>query len=1152
MKPPGIHFRFSPFAFGFFLLLGLALGRPASADPLYQNYADLNYVIPGYPPPMIDGKNYVTPAFDNEGQFDVTFAVLTADPEYYEAMNMLYYTNNGTMLADSSFSTIGLYEVGYSPGCGFQFDLQTTNVISRTLADTFYNAGTIHCNSLLDPNTEIVSLLGECLVSATNVVNPGVVEVGPEGLIQFTGQNVDLTSATLDVEAIQDFYTGYANISAVGAIGLDTNADWNPGADLGANYAYSSWSGGGIYPGGYYLYDNASTAYYQEVVPDTNTTIYRFVFVQNASPNAAYNVYFDGAGFGLGSGEANVEWVGSYVDPATGNSATHYLYLNDDYVWGASTNVSVVGGLPNNFTFTESANRLFAGTLTASGFLNVFPNITLSNYYAYVNAQLVSTSVPTNATVSNPHGALTNLPARIQISASRELNLALAVIAGPNYMSLTCTNQFDGNTGAQILSPYSDFYLGVTNGNLTFTNLVAQSLPDWCGTVQAWSTRWLTLSTSTNITIDTNGVVSTNTFTFTNDFRVMIVNSQLTPTAPTYVQDLVLHATNSLVLSDALNILRTLSIDATNLTLTTNSVGNGASSLDGELNLMTSAILWQSALPNVRNLTNNGAIRTKNLALFGSATPTYTTNITPAIAATATLYETDPSNTISPAGTWVTIGTNYTYTFADTITNTVRNQVKVGATLDGSMSNLIAAINHAAGSGTGYSTNTSANPFVTAGLLTDHSFTVTAKTNGSSGKSIENTTSAIWFMHWGDSMSGGADIATNIVKSGGPYGAFINNGLLSDQGSTIYADNFLSSGVISNGVGSFLLHSLTTTLTNGSIIAGGDISITASSLVTSNLVLQAGRSLTLQVTNLLTDTGVSNGNAWSVGGASLVGLNLPLLPANNPPDYGDLLGTTISCVAPAPNKQVVNTWAALDRGVSVNGYHTNVAVGRLILDAQGVNSSFKFNGTSGTSATTNALYVDELVLLDYASYTNHDSSGNLPALVFNTNVVIYYAQAILADGTSVAGKINQKNTNHLRWVPMYAGYFSSTNLVYPDGTTNTFNAALMESSSIDSDGDGNFNNTDPTPIFVAGQMNFKLTLTNQQALLSWQSVPGATNYIEYKTNLMSAAWINLATNITSGSSAMSRLDTNPVGSSVSRFYRLRMDQNSTQLYGPGF
>ena len=64
-------------------------------------------------------------------------------------------------------------------------------------------------------------------------------------------------------------------------------------------------------------------------------------------------------------------------------------------------------------------------------------------------------------------------------------------------------------------------------------------------------------------------------------------------------------------------------------------------------------------------------------------------------------------------------------------------------------------------------------------------------------------------------------------------------------------------------------------LTNGSITAGGDVSITTGSLMASNLMLQAGRSLTLQVTNLLTDIGVANGNIWFVGGGSLVGLNLP-------------------------------------------------------------------------------------------------------------------------------------------------------------------------------------------------------------------------------------------------------------------------------------
>ena len=150
MKPSDFHSRLTPFALGVCLLLGLAWGRTARAtDPLYQNFANLNYVIPGSPPPIIDGKNYLTPAFDNENVFNVTFAAFTANPEYYEAWNMLYYTNNGIMLADSSFSTQGQFVIGFSPGCGFIFDLQTTNVISHQPADTFYNANTIHMGCLI-------------------------------------------------------------------------------------------------------------------------------------------------------------------------------------------------------------------------------------------------------------------------------------------------------------------------------------------------------------------------------------------------------------------------------------------------------------------------------------------------------------------------------------------------------------------------------------------------------------------------------------------------------------------------------------------------------------------------------------------------------------------------------------------------------------------------------------------------------------------------------------------------------------------------------------------------------------------------------------------------------------------------------------------
>ncbi|MEI9961766.1 MAG: hypothetical protein WDM76_11715 [Limisphaerales bacterium] len=183
---------------------------------------------------------------------------------------------------------------------------------------------------------------------------------------------------------------------------------------------------------------------------------------------------------------------------------------------GASTNVVINNGLPSNFSFITSTFPLLSNP-NPSGFLNVFDSGSITNPYAYFNAQLIPTTTPTNITATNPHGALTNLPGRIEITASRELNLALAQISGQNYLSLMSTNNFVGNAGAQIASAYSDINLGVTNGFLTVSNLLQSTLPNWSGLIQAWSTRWIE---------STNGV--------TNDFRIMIVkSSELLPlTAP--------------------------------------------------------------------------------------------------------------------------------------------------------------------------------------------------------------------------------------------------------------------------------------------------------------------------------------------------------------------------------------------------------------------------------------------------------------------------------------------------------------------------------------------------------------------------------------------------------------------------------------------
>ena len=956
-------------------LLGLLLARAAlGTDALYQNDGFVDYEgASGTYPPAIDAVNFV-----NNGSFAINWNFInytTASPDnyLYETWNTVNYTNNRLMSSD----------------IGFVFDTQTSDVIPRRMAGTFYNPGEVQCAYGF-------------FAWATNIVNPGAVDVpgypvtvnagtgvgAIGGFLRFTGQNVDLTGSTLSIAG------GQGSAQAVGLLGLigaDTNSDWDATFDLGPTRAYPSIPVINLLPPSFggFGFPNVpliTTPYFDIAAVGTNTTIYRAVFLQDTSPNVSYNVYFDSAGAGLGGGNATVEWQGQYVDPATGNSAINYLYLNDNYLQSVATNDPSINGIPLNFTFTESPTPLFFGTPAAPGFLNVFSSGFVSNRFAYVSAQLVATSAGTN---SIPNHSITNLPVRIQIIASRELNLEQAQITQPDYLSLQSTNQFDGNAGARIRAPFTDLNLGVTNGFLTITNLLPQSYPVWGGTVQAWSTRWFVLGTNTTVTFNpTNGLpISTNTFTMTNDFRVEIVASQLTPTTLSQMQDFILHSTNSVTISDAFNVLRKLSIDARSLTLTTNAYGYGSSSADGELNLESPNILWPSSLPNLRWLTNNGAISTLNLANFGS--------------------------------------------------------------------------------------------------------------------------------------------------SAQPYGAFVNRGRVSNLGGCLlWAQDFENYGTFFAGNSGFNAQSLTTTMTNGSVVSFGSITIGAASLVASNSVLNAGAALNLTATNLLTDTGAASGNYWQVGSQQppsaspgsyfINGFNLPVKPA-----AGDLLGTTVTSTAPA---QVVlggvtnytvtinNLWAGVDHGVSNSGYTNNVAVGHLILDAQGKNSVFKFDG----AGASNAIYVDRLELLEYASYTNHNAAGNLPALAINNNLVIYYADAIAA-GAGFAGapadvsrQLNHKNNDHLRWVPTYAGYFSSTNLVFAGVTNPPVNAALAGDTFIDSDGDGIPNAFDPTPFFLS-VTNFVGYATNNPAdtfVISWQTVPLATNFVFYSTN-MAGPYNRLLTNFIS-------------------------------------
>jgi len=1113
----------------FVLCLALAAFRAAAQAAYYDNAGIVTY--PGtqkYGPPQIDATNFV-----NSGLFEINFQTLDLIAPYYETSDTVNYTNtdSGVMVADT----------------GFQFDTQSSTSGARTMAGSFYNSGFVGCDPSSDTNAPFLDeygLLGyaQCLITATNIVNPGEVDVADGGLIQMTGKNVNLVRALLTVENLT------ANANGEGAFGTNV---WFPVDDLIELTPTTAFAESAFFPIPPVILElTNSTPYYQQTQQGSNNLV-RAVFLEDFSgSNVSYNVYFGQLPFPkdeqLGFGDVTIQWASTYLDYATGRTFTNYLYLNNDYVEGTQTNILPIpaNGVPANFIFTGSVTPVLTNLPFATPqFYPGFGPAVVSNLYDVVNATFTS-PFGTNIIANQ---AITNLPGRVQITGLSNLDLTLAQITGPSYLRVESTNQFNGSAGAVIETPYADLYLGVTNGYphpMYVTNTLQAFSPVWSGNVIAWNTRWTY--------VDPTGV--------SNDFRVLIVQSQINPTMAAQVQDLALYNTNSTVISDTFNVMRSFTATARSLTLTTNVVGYGATSADGELNLNSAGIFWQSSVPNLRYVTNYGAIRTQNAVDFGYPV---LTNVNPPVAATGMLSLTATGTNVVKKDQ-VTIGTNH-YMFVATLTNKVPGQVlMVPSSVDATLDNLIAAINGAGGAGSAYSTNTRPNPWVIAGTLSNNAFTVTALIAGISGNTntiafTPYTTSTN--LTWGGykTLSGGLPMTTNLVSFLG-NSAFINHGIFSDQGTVMYAGNFLSDDIVSNGINSFTLLSLTTTLTNGTLYAGGDVSITANSIVTSNLLLLAGKSLTLQATNLLTDgvpngtTGLTNPNVWSVQGpigSGGNGLILPILPASS-----GLLGTTITNYAPAPNRLVANAWAGQDYGISATGFTNNAAIGRLMLDALGTSSQFQFSSATGGS---NALYVDELVLLDQATNGINNSYDFSEWLSINTNMMVYFAQAI-ADGVSVAEKIDDaskagRNGGRLRWVPQYAGYFSYTNLVYPNGTTNVVNAALR-TAQIDSNGSGTPNYLDPSPFFVAGQLQFKVTLTNlppREVAIGWNSIPSATNIVLYTTNLLSPTW-QVLTNFVSPS-AVPPVGGWPItnlmydlGTNQARFYQLHVDPNNSLYY----
>lgn len=1029
------------------LTLALALAPAAWSQPdaVYENWGAV--ICPPEVPPTIDATNFI-----NHGQFVVNITnfpplLPSAGPvDPYQTYDTLNFSNHfGAFLACNS---------------GFLLQFNPQEGVERPAA-SYYNAGTINCGTSDMVDLSYLTYRGPALytnkspanftLNATNIVNPGVVNMGANSRLGFKGDTLDLTRGLITMEE-EGTNTVYGALAYTGGI-FDGywgagRATVNPATNFGVippftfphtvtNRYYQIFSQ-------VLVASNALTYMQTNVTADGSNNFYRIVFLVNTNAGLKSEVFFP-SNWSLPfftDPETYPDIVLQWSAPATnrvGEVSTNYLYLFDSFamapedqtdppaptrVWpplapAAGQTFVPVNFLPFNyiyqgfFTFDLNAYAFFMRQSPLdfgppvpptnnlpSGF---FPNRPAAvSYSAYEGLFSAGSVVIADVAGQN----ITNLPGRIDLTANKTMDLTLAQISSVNSIVLKATNHFIGSEGARITTAYVDINLRSTNGSLAITNLIEPVIPHPGGVCDLCSIRWTNL-----IRVGENIYI-------TNGYHMVFVNAKLTPRTSPLIQSLILRSTNSvtrddsIVIHDFLTVSTNLLLDTRRLTIATNAPG--AETGVGGIDIVNQNIVWSSATPRLQYLTNYGVLRALNAVFFGGSrtSPYYTSNY---------------------------------------------NE---------------------------------------------------------------------------------------------PYYVFVNRGAVTNFGSLIWATNFQNSGTFFASSGVIQLQQAReATLTGGAFLAPGNfINIESASLLVSNHVLQAGAALTLWVTNYLDDGSLSNSvdvitnrNIWNAG----YGMNLPLLPPR-----ASLLGTTITNTA-AASVNTPNRWAGRDLGCQPGGFVNNAALGRLILDGATAASGFTFQCVNGT----NALYVDQL---EFRNATTNFSAGSLPetwnvrGVTLATNFTIYYGDAIV-NGGSVARKLNggygvtDTNGGRFCWVSNFnTGFFSSTNVTYTDGSgTHRLNRALATDCEIDSNGNGLPNCIDPNPIPVLTPSTLILqalytNLPARSVVLSWNTIPLASNYLYASSNLLLPAtnW-QLVTNFLSDATVGGRATVAyPLTTNGQRYYRV--------------
>jgi hypothetical protein len=394
-----------------------------------------------------------------------------------------------------------------------------------------------------------------------------------------------------------------------------------------------------------------------------------------------------------------------------------------------------------------------------------------------------------------------------------------------------------------------------------------------------------------------------------------------------------------------------------------------------------------------------------------------------------------------------------------------------------------------------------------------------------------------------------------------PLDNFVNHGAINAAALFVRATNAEISGrpnfpaIFNGNNGVTSVSAVQVAVSNALMVSGSDVQFTADDLQLTTTFISAGLittnngavrgALLLNATNSLGTFDAAATNFWRVTSGVRIG-TVPLI-------LGDFIGTHIYASA-APFWESQFSWAGEDRGPFVEGYVNNLAVGRLTLDGA-LGNRFHFSASpGGAEETSRAIYVDYLELLNSATNFNF-------ALGVDPDFTIYFA-----DSNISPEKLDDTGGGRIRWVSQFTGPQSSTNIVYPNGMTYTFNAGVVRSRDRDDDGDGVVNGEDCTPLPVPdfdstqpcppapdraksvalSTQNIALTIAlapgAQGVVLNWNALAHSANTVEFTDSLAGpggGTW-QVLTNFINGPEN-ARVTVKDAVAAPLRVYRVRVD-----------